>query len=323
MTSTTDEVRISEALGFDRFSIWGTSVVLGVTDSEQLVAARKILDEVLACIEQAASRFRPDTEIHSVNAYAGQGPIMVSATMFDLVAQALRAAVETDGACDPTVADSLIALGYDRDFDQLRPSSGASKIVRPAPGIGEIDLDQATSTITLPLGVHLDLGATAKARAADLAAERIANQLEIGSLVDIGGDLRVCGPAPHDGWIIGITPSARVTDPGAAQEIIAITQGGMASSSTTVRTWESDEGRHHHIIDPRTGRSAETPFTMCTVVASTCVEANAFSTAALVWGEEAPFVIAQRSLPARFARTDGDVERIGGWPEPEPSGASS
>ena len=72
------------------------------------------------------------------------------------------------------------------------------------------------STIELPAGVHLDLGATAKARAADLAAEELAALLDAGVLVDLGGDLRVAGSAPVDGWQIGIVASARSHDLDAA-----------------------------------------------------------------------------------------------------------
>ena len=59
---------------------------------------------------------------------------------------------------------------------------------------------------------------------------------------------------------------------------------------------------------------------MVTISAGTCVEANAFSTAAIVWGEDALFEIPQRSLVARLVRHDGTIERLGGWPLPETEG---
>jgi thiamine biosynthesis lipoprotein len=300
---------------FDRFSIWGTSVVLGVTRPEALGAARARLDEVLEAVEQAASRFRPESEIHSVNAYAGRGRIMISSTLFDLITVALWAAEATGGACDPTIADALISLGYDRDFDALEGHARrAPSAPLPAPGIGGIVLDASDSTLSLPRGVHLDLGATAKARAVDLAAERIAASLGTGVLVDVGGDLRVAGQAPKDGWAIGITKSARTDGIDEVDEVVSLGDGAMASSSSEVRTWDQAGLQRHHVVDPRTGSSAETPFSMITVVAASCVEANAASTAGLVWGEDALFEIAQRGLPARLVRRTGAVERIGGWP---------
>ena len=125
--------------------------------------------------------------------------------LFDLVAHGVHAAHVTSGACDPTVADSLIALGYDRDYGALLDEGAIdSTQIRPSPGVSGIVLNADKLTIELPDGVHLDLGATAKARAADIAAEGIHAQLSVGVVVDIGGDLRVAGPAPVDGWMIGI-----------------------------------------------------------------------------------------------------------------------
>ena len=306
----------SEAPSFERFGIWGTSALVGTTDSASLGEARQILGKVLAEVEGAASRFRDDTEILLLNEAAGTGPVAVSPLLFDLVAHAVWAAEYTNGACDPTVADAVISLGYDRDFDDLAAdTSGAPGLPRPAPGVGGIVLDAASLTISLPEGVHLDLGATAKARAADLAAERIAEQLGVGTLVDLGGDLRIAGPLPEGGWSVGIVESARDEDSPLA-EVIAVHGGGIASSSTAVRRWRRGAVESHHIIDPATGASAPEVFRLVTVGAATCVEANALSTAALVWGEDALFELPQRSVFGRLVRHDGAVERVGGWPEP-------
>lgn len=302
--------------GFDRFSIWGTSVVLGTTDPSRVKPARAILDEELAKIEQAASRFRPGTEILALNEAAGTGPVAISETMVDLIECAITADMATGGACDPTVADSLVTLGYDRDFDQLG-DAGIDLTARPAPGTSGIVLDRAAGTVSLPTSVHLDLGATAKARAADLCASRIADAFGCGALVDIGGDLRTAGPPPPDGWQIGISLEARSGKLDSVDEVIAVTAGAIASSSTGVRTWRGGDAMLHHIIDPVTGWPTTTPWTMVTVAAGTCVEANGLSTASLVWGEDALFELPQRSVAARLVRADGTVERIGGWPVPE------
>jgi len=302
---------------FDRFGIWGTSVVLGVTHPSDLGAARAILDWELSATEQAASRFREGTEIFALNAAAGQGPLPVSSTMLDLVICALDAAEMTDGACDPTVADSLLALGYDRDFDSVIDSGPlGDDAVRHAPGVDGIVVDRSASSVELPAGVHLDLGATAKARTADRAAVAIATRLGCGALVDIGGDLRVAGPAPDDGWHIGVADEARSGDRDQVQEVIAIRSGGVASSSSAVRSWKRGGRSMHHVIDPASGYPAAGPWRLVTVVANSCVDANAFSTAGIVWGDDALFELPQRSLTARLVAHDGSVEHVGGWPRP-------
>ena len=300
---------------FDRFAIWGTSAVLGVTNPAALVEARTILDAELELIEGAASRFRDGTEILRLNRQAGLGPIEVSPILLDLICCALAADADTTGACDPTVADALIALGYDRDFDQLVDGAPLLAAV-PAPGTSGIIVDTEASTVELPADVHLDLGATAKARAADRAAAAIAAALDCGVLVDLGGDLRTAGTPPLGGWQIGITTEARSGRTDRIDEVISVTSGAIASSSTAVRTWQRGAQSAHHVIDPATGESANTPWRMVSIAAATATEANALSTAALVWGDEALFELPQRNIAARLVRHDGTIERVGGWPEP-------
>jgi thiamine biosynthesis lipoprotein len=99
--------------------------------------------------------------------------------------------------------------------------------------------------------------------------------------------------------------------------VVAAWSGGVASSSTTVRTWERQGTTLHHIVDPSTGWPADPEWRLVTVAARTCVEANTAATAAVVWGEDALFEIAQRGLAARFVRRDGEVIEVGGWPSPE------
>jgi thiamine biosynthesis lipoprotein len=306
---------------FDRFAIWGTSAVVGVTSPASLGDARRLLDEELVAIEEAASRFRPGTEILALNASAGTGPVKVSANLMDLVNCSIAAAELTAGACDPTVASSLIALGYDTDFDRLVDVGDLDRsLIHAAPGISGIVCDPEASTVSLPEGVTLDLGATAKARAADRAAVRIATTLGVGTIVDLGGDLRIAGSAPSDGWQVGITDEARSGRRSSSQEVVAVNGGAIASSSSGVRRWRRGDEEFHHVIDPTTGWPAVTPWRLATVAAATCVEANAFSTAALVWGNDALFELPQRSLAARLVNHDGAVERIGGWPLPAEEG---
>lgn len=313
MTSTSHKA--AEDCALETFEVWSTSAVLGVTEPSKLAAARRLLDAALDATEQAASRFRTGTEILALNAAAGTGPVEVSPTLLDLVAVALDASLATGGACDPTVADAVIAQGYDGDYDQLAADRDAPTPV-VVPGIGGIVIDIEASTISLPPGVHLDLGATAKARTADVAASTITSTLGCGALVDLGGDLSIAGACPLGGWRIGITEQARTVDVDSVAETVAVTAGGIASSSSTVRTWRAGGVVRHHVIDPSTGASAQTPWRLVTIAAPTATEANALATAAIVWGEDALFELPQRNIAGRLLRLDGTLERVGGWPSP-------
>jgi thiamine biosynthesis lipoprotein len=178
-------------------------------------------------------------------------------------------------------------------------------------------LDRDHLRARLTGGAQLDLGATAKAWAADRCAEVIAAQLGCGVLVSLGGDIAVAGPGPAGGWRIRVTDD-HAAGPDAPGQTVAITSGGLATSSTTVRAWARDGQRMHHIVDPATGQPARGCWRTVSVAAGSCVDANAASTAAIVLGAAAVAWLRDRSLPARLVREDGLVETTADWPhDPE------
>jgi thiamine biosynthesis lipoprotein len=161
--------------------------------------------------------------------------------------------------------------------------------------------------------VELDLGATAKAFAADRCARRAHAVARCGVLVNLGGDIAVEGEPPRGGWSVRVTDDHRA-GVGASGQTVSIASGALATSSTTVRRWQAGNGVHHHIVDPRTGRSCAERWQTVTVAAVDCVQANAASTAAIVLGPDAPAWLDRRRLPARLVAPDGSVASTGGWP---------
>lgn len=203
-----------------------------------------------------------------------------------------------------------------------RPASaGAASQAAPAravPGWRSVQLDTGPPRVTLAGGAQLDLGATAKARAADRCAAAIAGQLGCGVLVSLGGDIAVAGPVPAGGWRIRVTDD-HAAGPDAAGQTVSITSGGLATSSTMVRAWAREGRRMHHIVDPATGEPARSCWRTVSVAAGSCTDANAASTAAIVRGAAAISWLEDLSLPARLVREDGSVAVIAGWPdEPVP-----
>jgi thiamine biosynthesis lipoprotein len=95
---------------------------------------------------------------------------------------------------------------------------------------------------------------------------------------------------------------------------VALASGGHATSSTTVRRWRSGAVELHHLVDPRTGRPAESPWRTVSVAARTCVDANVASTASFLV-DDAPAWLAARGLPARLVRVAGERTVVAGWPE--------
>ncbi|MFI5965874.1 FAD:protein FMN transferase [Streptomyces asoensis] len=306
----------------------GTTVRLVVTDPALLESCDLLLARYLAEVDAACSRFRDDSELAALDAAAGR-PVRVSPLLAEALDVALRAARTTDGAVDPTVGSALDALGYDRDFTLVREDDRPVRLtVRRAAGWRTVRLDRATRTVTVPEGVRLDLGATAKAWAADRAARTLAAAAGCGVLVSLGGDTAVAGEPPADGWRIrvqDVTGSVDGTPPDGPHALVGLRGGGLATSGTTARRWRRGGHDLHHIVDPRTGLPVRSPWRTVSVAAATCADANAQSTAALVRGAGAERRLARRGLPARLVAQDGTVVTTPGWPAPPvlPRGAAA
>lgn len=291
------------------FSVWGMTGTLAVQDETALHEAEQKLWRAIDLVDASCNRFRSDSEISRVNQHHGE-EVVVSATFALVLGAALRASAATDGLCDPTVLPALLALGYDRDFDELRHLDVARAEPVVPRGREAVHLDEANNTLVLEPGTQLDLGASAKA----FVVDHVANDLEHlgGALVEIGGDVAVRGEGPDGPWTIGISDvlEVRVDAPR-----ISLAYGGVATSSLSTRTWRAGGERVNHIIDPRTGSFAKGPFATASVTAQSCLTANAYATAALLWGEDAGYYIAQAGWSGRLVRHDGTVEFVGGWPE--------
>lgn len=322
----------------------GTSVVLKLTDPGVMAQARRIVEGHVRRIDRACSRFRADSELARVNASAG-APVRVGSLLLEAVEVGLRAARLTDGDVDPALGEALQIAGYDRDYgllecpaterDDAAPErrghevsagrglpedrraehrqEGPRVLARRTAGWRTIAVDHEHSTIRVGRGVHLDLGATAKALAADRAAHAAYEATGSGVLVSLGGDIALAGPGPACGWRVFVTDDHR-SDLDSEGQMISISSGGLASSSITTRRWIHDGQKMHHIIDPGTDAPVESAWRTVSVAAATCVDANIASTAALVRGSSSVAWLAESGLPARLVAQDGRVLTVGGWP---------
>ena len=191
------------------FQALGTTAAVVVTCPSLLVDARNLLEHDLAEIDLACSRFREDSELSRVNRAQGLR-VEIGDTFHAALEVGLRAAEQTDGLVDPTLGAELRMAGYDRTFELVRTRAGWH-VTRCSPvrrRWHEVELSDDPPAVRVPRGVELDLGATAKALAADRAAARIARELRTGVLVSLGGDVAVAGRAPEGGWCILISTTS-------------------------------------------------------------------------------------------------------------------
>jgi FAD:protein FMN transferase len=286
-----------------QWSVWGTTARIVVSEPAALDDAAELVRLELDAIDVTASRFRSDSELMTVP--TGR-PVRISPLLARLVASALVAAEHTDGDVDPTVGNALVRLGYDRDLELI----GDSVRLGPVGYVRRTDWRQVVLDglqLTVPAGARLDLGATAKAFAADACADKIACTLGVGALVSLGGDIATAGPPPSDGWQVLVSDG-----PGEPAQVISVPAGAaVATSSTIARTWTAGGQALHHIVNPRTGWPVPPVWRTVSVGAWRCIEANTFATAAIVRGRSA---LNWLRLPARLVDANGRVHTVGGWP---------
>jgi FAD:protein FMN transferase len=294
------------------FRALGTTAVIATVDpaleGEACAAGAGELD----AIDRACSRFRPDSELTRVNDARGRR-VSVGPLLLEALQVALGAARASDGLVDPTVGKTLRTLGYDSTFHvvAMRDADSFRASFSTVPGWQCVEIDVAASTVRVPAGVELDLGATAKALACDRVAAAAA-AVAGGTLVGLGGDIAVAGEAPTGGWAVRIADDhAAPLD--AAGPTVAVQSGGLATSSTTVRRWRSGKVELHHLVDPRTGRPARSRWRTITVAAKSCVDANVASTAAFLLPDSASW-LEERGLPARLVSIAGETTFVAGWP---------
>jgi FAD:protein FMN transferase len=295
------------------FRALGTTAVIATADGAWEGEACAAVERELDTIDRSCSRFRPDSDLMRVNRARG-ARVTVSPSLLEALRVALDAARSSGGLVDPTVGRALRVSGYDSTFRVVAARDGDTFHAEfsTVPGWQTVELDEDAATVRVPAGVELDLGATAKALACDRAAAAAA-AVAGGALVALGGDIAVAGEVPAGGWPVRIADdhAAPLDAPGPT---VALDGGGLATSSTTVRRWRSGALELHHLVDPRTGRPAASPWRTVSVTAKTCVDANVASTASFLL-DDAPAWLAARRLPARLVSVDGEPTFVSGWPE--------
>lgn len=242
-------------------------------------AAAGRLDEGVEWVVRTGARltrFDPASELSRLNARAGEW-VPVEPDLEALLREALRAWELSGGLVHAGCLRSLRAIGYTRSLREgltvtLEPPPG------PLPPLPEV-LEVRPGRARLAPGTGIDLGGLAKGWMADRLVERLGDN----ALANIGGDLAGRGPGPDgEGWPIGF-----------GGESVALRDGAAATSGT----WRTRWGRVPHLIDPRTGRPAETDLAEVQVLAHTGIEAEVLAKTALLLGSgDAPAFLAAHAV---------------------------
>jgi len=296
---------------YDEFRAMNSHLVLAAEGwapdlARGFAAARAFLHDG----EARLSRFSEDSELSRLNRSAGEW-FFASELLFDLLQEARRLYDATGGLFDPTILEALENVGYDKSMDRLRVEGTARSFVDlpPAPGrFEDIELRPETRAIRLPPGLRLDLGGIAKGWLAEGAARRLADYADV-CAVNAGGDLFAIGyPSDETAWSIGLE------DPRDDQRVLAVLRappGAVATSSTWKRHWLQAGMPRHHLIDPRTGRPAQTVWISVTVLAPRAATAEAMAKALLIAGPEGAPSLADGQEDLTFFAVDADSRMFG------------
>lgn len=244
--------------------------ILDVDDPSDAITAFAAAERDLERREREWSRFRSDSALSRLN---HDRVLSECPEMADVVTRALELRAETQGLFDPTLHDAIVEAGYDRTFEEIEAVRVANRPPAARWGGGEVSVCADTGTIRLAEGVRIDLGGIAKGYAADRAAELLA---EFGPcVVNLGGEVVARGAR----WPIGIETQG-------ASRAVEVSHGAVATSGVDRRRWATDKGMRHHVMDPRTGSSAQTDLVRVTVIDTDGARADAWATALLVAGRE-------------------------------------
>jgi thiamine biosynthesis lipoprotein len=306
---------VAGAISGRTFSGFGTTIGSWTTNPELVDHVDGFMRNWVATVEQACSRFLPDSDISRANDSAGN-TVLVSQTLLNATEAAMAMADLTNGLCDPTVGEAVINSGYDRTFTAIEADGpgpeGPSKLGGAWP---QLMVDNEASTITVPAGYRLDLGGSAKGWAVDAALAALSRSLldqspHTGICISAGGDLAVAGRAPAGGWPVTIRErlDADAGDPGSD---VFLGHGAVATSGATARRWQRGDSVGHHIIDPRTGQPGSSRWELVTVFSDRCLVSDVAATTAWLLGNDAEAWLRSLGLAARMVDRDGTTSTVG------------
>jgi thiamine biosynthesis lipoprotein len=227
------------------------------------------------------SNWTETSEVARINREADTAPVIVHPEVATVIAEAIRVGRESDGAFDITVEPLVRAWGF-LDGRPRVPSDDAAREAFDRVGMRWLDFDAATRSLRFgKKGVRIDLGGIAKGYGVDAAAEELQARRVTDALVDLSGNMLAIGhPVERDRWKIGIRdPRGGVV----YFATISLRDCAVATSGIYEQFVAKDGKRYGHIMDPRTGRTADGLISV-TVVAPTAMAADAWGTALFVLG---------------------------------------
>ena len=266
-------------------------------------------EEIFQAVAKSCTRFDPASSLMQANS-AGKKWASVSRECFDAISAAYEAHLITSGLFDPRTVETLTALGYGSTlaFEAQSIALDSSSLatlpkVKPT-RTWKPKFDRARDAVRIG-DEPIDLGGIGKGLAVRWSSEVLRDAGD-SVLVEAGGDVMALGGGPNgDGWMISVESPLGGPDPVA---VLRLCDRAVATSSTRIRSWQIDGEQVHHLIDPRTRRSAQSFLRAVTVVHEDPAYAEVWSKSLFIAGRsEIRKMSDDKGLAALWVDIDGRV----------------
>jgi thiamine biosynthesis lipoprotein len=249
----------------------------GVSPGQALINQ---VEKEMRRIDQEMSPYKSDSELSKINRLAANQPVKISAELFNLLIKAQEIAVESGGAFDITYA----SIGYQYDY-RAKQKPSQQQIAQALIAIDYtgliLDKEQQTLAFKHPK-IKIDLGGIAKGYAVKNCLAILAAAGVKHGLVSAGGDTGLLGDRNGRPWLVGIK-HPRADDKTAVH--LPLSNEAISTSGDYERYFIEDDVRYHHIINPKTGKSAKQVVSV-SVIGQDATYVDALSTTLFVLGLE-------------------------------------
>jgi thiamine biosynthesis lipoprotein len=229
-------------------------------------------------VERLMTRFSNSSDVGRANLKGGDGPVPVSESTRTVLLEALAWAESSDGAFDPAVGKA-VELWDVANRDEPPPSAAVQRLAARR-FYRALDVDTWLGRPVVRFtesDVAIDLGGIAKGYGVDRAVQSLRSRGITDGLVNVGGDLYALGKsADGDPWRVGVRSPF---DPGRLAGRTEVTDAAVATSGDYIQYFRYGGRRYHHLLDPATGAPRVSQVHSVTVMAHTCMTADAAATA--------------------------------------------
>jgi thiamine biosynthesis lipoprotein len=266
-----------------------------------LAQVRETVEAALARVIAQMSHWEATSDISRFNAAPADSRHALPKEFAEVMACALRWALASGGAIDPTVGPLVACWGFGPEA-QARglPASEALAEVRARIGWQRLAFDETSGSLLQPGGITLDLSGIAKGFAVDHGVEALRGLGLADLLFEIGGELRGIGRRPG-----GQPWQVQVDSGSAATRRVALADMAIATSGDRWHRREHEGRRWSHTIDPRNGEPVAHGLASVTVLHTQCMQADALATVLTVLGQDEGLAFAERhDIAALFVSHD-------------------